>query len=326
MMSRSRIIATLNGRLGRGLFLVLGAALVPLAVTDAFGQVAPCQTNCASVTVGSATGQQGGSATVSVRFDQAPTTDGQTGGPDDVAALAFTLEAPGDGNGPLTLADCSPGDDPTLPAAVVPTTNLDGYRLVLENYRCDAGRTHCLCPEGGSVTPDDFLNIAIFGPDPLPDPGSGSVVIPALPSAELFTVRFAIAADATVGTPVNLHVLNQVDDATKAPFRAFLSLGDVDAVDQTCAPQPGTPPCTAVNARSQVTVADGAITVEEGSSCIGDCDLSGDVTVNEIITMVNIGLGSVGVENCRAGDGNGDDAVTVDEIVTAVNIALNGCP
>jgi len=314
----------------RRLFWTLAAlplAALAAAPGDAGAQVAPCVSNCATLTVGSSTGAQGGSASVSVRFDQAPTSDGQPGGPDAVAALAFTLEAPGTGGGVLSLDGCAPGDDPTLPAAVAPTTNLDGFKLVLENYRCDDGRTHCLCPESGSgIVPDDFLNIAIFGPDPLPEPGTGPVVIPALPSANLFSVRFAVGASAEVGAIIPLHVVNQVANADKAQFRAFLSLGDTEAVDQTCVPQPGRPPCTATNARSQVTVADGTITVEAGNLCTGDCDRGGDVTVDEIITMVNIGLGSQDVENCLAGDSNGDGQVTVDEIVTAVNNALNGCP
>jgi hypothetical protein len=36
--------------------------------------------------------------------------------------------------------------------------------------------------------------------------------------------------------------------------------------------------------------------------CVGDCDGSGDVTVNEIIIMVNIALGNVGIDTCTAGD------------------------
>ena len=60
--------------------------------------------------------------------------------------------------------------------------------------------------------------------------------------------------------------------------------------------------------------------------CTGDCDGSGDVTVNEIITLVNIALGSADISTCMAGDANKDGQITVDEILTAVNNALNGCP
>ncbi|HEX7408039.1 MAG TPA: hypothetical protein VF515_10380, partial [Candidatus Binatia bacterium] len=52
----------------------------------------------------------------------------------------------------------------------------------------------------------------------------------------------------------------------------------------------------------------------------------GQVTVDEILTMVNIALGNAPVSDCEAGDGNGDHQITVDEILTAVNYALSGCP
>jgi len=60
--------------------------------------------------------------------------------------------------------------------------------------------------------------------------------------------------------------------------------------------------------------------------CRGDCDNSGDVTIDEILTLVNIALGNRPVADCLAGDVNGDRQITVDEILRAVNNALNGCP
>jgi len=60
-------------------------------------------------------------------------------------------------------------------------------------------------------------------------------------------------------------------------------------------------------------------------SCAGDCDGRGTVTVDEILTMVNIALGNAPVTTCEAGDANHDGQITIDEILTAVNNALNGC-
>jgi hypothetical protein len=50
------------------------------------------------------------------------------------------------------------------------------------------------------------------------------------------------------------------------------------------------------------------------------------VTVDELLTAVNIALGTSPVEQCPAFDANGDGAVTVNEILAGVNNALNGCP
>ncbi|MFQ5666633.1 MAG: hypothetical protein ACE5I7_09400 [Candidatus Binatia bacterium] len=60
--------------------------------------------------------------------------------------------------------------------------------------------------------------------------------------------------------------------------------------------------------------------------CVGDCNGDGQVTVNELITMVNVALGTADVSACTAGDANGDGQITVNEIVSGVNNALNGCP
>ncbi|MFI5396006.1 MAG: carboxypeptidase regulatory-like domain-containing protein [Candidatus Binatia bacterium] len=60
--------------------------------------------------------------------------------------------------------------------------------------------------------------------------------------------------------------------------------------------------------------------------CVGDCNGNDQVTVDELLTMVNIALGNAGISTCRAGDANDDGQISVDEILTAVNNSLNGCP
>jgi virginiamycin B lyase len=62
-----------------------------------------------------------------------------------------------------------------------------------------------------------------------------------------------------------------------------------------------------------------------GIPCAGDCNHDNSVTVNEIITLVNIALGTTNVSQCAAGDANHDNEITIDEILTAVNKALTGC-
>jgi hypothetical protein len=61
-------------------------------------------------------------------------------------------------------------------------------------------------------------------------------------------------------------------------------------------------------------------------ACIGDCDVGGAVTVDELITGVTIALGEADVDACLAFDADGNEAVTVDELVAGVDNALDGCP
>ena len=63
----------------------------------------------------------------------------------------------------------------------------------------------------------------------------------------------------------------------------------------------------------------------ETRTCPGDCDGNGDVTVDEILTGVNLALGSAEGATCPPLDLDQNDAITVDEIVSAVNAALIGC-
>lgn len=60
-------------------------------------------------------------------------------------------------------------------------------------------------------------------------------------------------------------------------------------------------------------------------TCSGDCNGDGEVTVNELITMVNVALGTSAASACTAGDANSDGEITVNEIVAGVNRALSGC-
>jgi hypothetical protein len=50
------------------------------------------------------------------------------------------------------------------------------------------------------------------------------------------------------------------------------------------------------------------------------------VTIGELLSMVNIGLGNTAVTACEAGDPNRDGMITINEILVGVRNALNGCP
>lgn len=60
-------------------------------------------------------------------------------------------------------------------------------------------------------------------------------------------------------------------------------------------------------------------------ACVGDCDGDGEVSVVEIVRMVNVALGNSPIGLCAAGDENGDGAVTIEEIVRAIGNIFEGC-
>ena len=66
-------------------------------------------------------------------------------------------------------------------------------------------------------------------------------------------------------------------------------------------------------------------TATPAPACNGDCNGDGSVAINELISGVNIALGSAAVTACAAIDANGDGSVAINELVAAVSRALAGC-
>ncbi len=328
---------------------VLAVAIVGVRAAPA-QKVSPCPDPgaCAEIAVTPAevTTAPGQVATVGVSFRQAP-DNGSAGGPDDVAAIAVTLglqsgrcsgasqaclvnsDCPSGetcttpATTALTLADCAIGSN-GLPAAVKPSAAAAGFRVVVENATCASGRNHCLCPDGGSgINPDSFINLVVFGPDPLPSPGPNPVVIPELPSAELLTIDLRVADNATL--PIIVHPYNQVINPQRPQSTAFFSMGDVNAVDTTCVAVPGEPPCAGPAHVSQVVAVDARVD-RVTEFCAGDCNNDNEVFGNEVTVAINILAGNVDLATCQNADANGDGEVFGNEVTIAINNVANGCP
>jgi hypothetical protein len=91
----------------------------------------------------------------------------------------------------------------------------------------------------------------------------------------------------------------------------------------TCAPSV-TPTPTPTNMSGSMTPT--PATTASPLACVGDCDGMHKVVVTNLITLVNMALGSADISGCEAGDANGDRVITIDEILLAVSHALSGCP
>lgn len=53
--------------------------------------------------------------------------------------------------------------------------------------------------------------------------------------------------------------------------------------------------------------------------CVGDCDRTNDVTVDEVLGMINIALGTAEGGPRPAGDANREAAIAIDEIFTVLD-------
>ena len=264
---------------------------------------------CAKITAPTVSGSAGGTVDIALNFQEG-TDNGQAGqGFDDVAAIAFTLGAPGTGDAaPLTF-DCTDGNLNTDAVTIGPSVAND-FTVVVENAQC-TNRSRCLCPDTtAGQTRDNFVNIVVYGPRNLPE--QGPVTIPKLPaSATLATLKMRIAAGTSGDIP--LHVFSALDSA-RPTFAANLSIGDQAACDVSAN----------ASGRSNVTFVDGKVTV--GGTCTGDCDASHNVTINELITGVNIALGSLPITSCQAFDCQQTGGVPINCLIQGVVNALGTCP
>lgn len=323
--------------------------LLGLALTRALAAAAvePCaaERNCAEVAIEAPSRPvaRGDTVQVGVVFQQGD-AEPAPGGVDEIAGLTMTLGIPG-----LGLADCSaPGPNGLNPSFVLLPGAAGRYRVAVQNLTC-AGRDSCLCP-GAGETSDAYVNLLLIG-----TPGAAGVQ--PLPNGELLSIALRVRADAPARLP--LHVFSALDDPgelPRPPAAALLSIGDRQAVDQTVdtdsetmnvriadgelivtdvTPTPLSSP-TATATQPAVATASASASATAGlptvtptasqPSCIGDCNDSGEITVNELIAGVGIALGSLPLSTCTAFDCTGTGQVEVSCLIASVNAALNGCP
>lgn len=319
--------------------LLLGRALGAAAI-----EPCPTERNCAEVSIEApSTVARGDTVLVRVVFQQGD-AEPTPGGVDEIAGLTMTL-----GIADLTLADCSaPGPNGLNPSFVLLSGDPGRYRVVVQNLTC-SGRDSCLCP-GTGETSDAYVNLLLIG-----TPGAAGVQ--PLPNGEVLSIALRVRGDAPVRLP--LHVFSSLDDPgefPRPPAVALLSVGDRQAVDQTADTDSET---------MNVRIADGELTITDATPtpvstttatatqpagvtasatasataglptstptasqprCPGDCNDSGEITVNELIAGVRIALGSLPLSTCTAFNCAGTGQVDVSCLIASVNAALNGCP
>jgi len=130
------------------------------------------------------------------------------------------------------------------------------------------------------------------------------------------------ATPTSTSTATPLTIPTRTPTATPTP--TFTSTPSVTPTD-TASPTPTPSGAPTLSPSPTSTSTPPGTTTPTPIPCVGDCDSSGQVTVDEILSMVHVALGNPNISTCLAGDANHDNQITVDEILTAVGTALNGC-
>ncbi len=205
--------------------------------------------------------------------------------------------------------------------ATAPFTTADH----VESYSSDGPRRIFYQADGTPITPGDLL--ATGGAvRQKPDVAAADCVMVSTPGFNPFCGTSAAAAHAAA-----IAALAQSANRSLGPsdIRTALTATALDIEAPGVDRDAGFGILDALGAVEAAVATPTAASVPSGtppSGCIGDCDHNGTVTVDELITGVDIAIGAAPLTVCPTFDCNGTGLVTVNCLVEAVSDALNGCP
>ncbi|MFN8643863.1 MAG: hypothetical protein U0802_20210 [Candidatus Binatia bacterium] len=181
------------------------------------------------------------------------------------------------------------------------------------------------CNGDGTVTIDDLIkmvNIALGLRSVCGDDGVGGCL------AGDATCDCQITVDEIIrAVNNNLEGCHDYGDCPVSQLEMMCCAGSPTPSTPTATPTP-TPPGPSPSATptgATPTPTGPTPTPTHTGPCVGDCNGNGEVTVDDLIRMVNIALGlqplcaGEGGGGCLAGDANCDCQITVDDIIRAVN-------
>ena len=167
------------------------------------------------------------------------------------------------------------------------------------------------------------LNISVAGPTATPTHTPTRTATPTQTATKTPTPTVTNTATQTP-TPTVTPTPSATPSSTDTPTSTPSSTPTDTPTDTPTATPTLTPTDTPTPSPSLTPSGPPTPTATLSPPCAGDCDGSGDVTINELLTLVNIALGNAATA-CPAGDRNHDGSITIDELLAAVNAALNGC-
>ena len=239
--------------------------------------------------------------------------------PNDVAVASFDPHFGGRmtlGTGPAALNICKDAPDCTGQTNVEATTPLDSNSGGVPPA-CIATGVNAGC-DGDNLRDVFAFNLPASGSPPMCNMASlvtvNSTICHATPSD-----GFSLPAGSAI---LFIYDSSLTDVVFNSAFGGFLidvdGTGSVCTADQIVASVAGSNngPAPAVPTATPTAVS---------TSCVGDCSGDGVVSISDLITGVNIALGTQPVSTCPAfADAQGK--VDVAQLIKGVNNALNGCP
>jgi hypothetical protein len=169
------------------------------------------------------------------------------------------------------------------------------------------------------------LNISVAGPTATPTRTPTGTATPTQTATATQTPTLTNTATQTP-SPTVTPTPSVTPSSTETPTPTSTDTPTVTPTDTATSTPTETPTDTPTPSPSLTATEPPTSTPTVPPPCVGDCDGSGDVTINELLLMVNIALDNAETAVCPRGDRNHDGTITVDEILAAVNVALNGCP
>ncbi len=155
----------------------------------------------------------------------------------------------------------------------------------------------------------------------------------------------ALIAGNVIQPPADIYDSGPACDATPTPTQTpsitvspgVTSTRTASATSTASIPAPtatpsATPYASATATHNQTATASATVTrtapmptPSPTQACVGDCGVDGEVTIEEILLMTGVALGTQDIDACRAGDSGHDGEITIEEILAAVAHALSGC-
>lgn len=178
---------------------------------------------------------------------------------------------------------------------------------------CPQGATSCPASTSGQLAVESAQGARVTGGELVHNSPKANV-------DGVATWEFTWTAPANTGSFTMFGAGNSVngDDSSFADRATGVTL-TIQVAVAVDTPTPSPTPTVTIGNSPTPTATSGPI------ACVGDCDQSGVVVVNELVTGVNIALDRAAVTTCPDFDADGSESVTVNELVSGVNALLRGC-